>query len=198
MKFKINIKQALLQIVVMLCATSTLFAQKVVRYDLYVKDTIVNFSGKEKPAIAVNGQIPMPTLTFTQGDTAEIHVHNQLEESTSLHWHGLYLPNKEDGVPFLTQMPIEPNTTHVYRFAIIQNGTHWYHSHSGLQEQIGMYGSMILEKRTIDPTFRKGIDDLPTVPMVLSERTDYKPENVHRMLHNASDWFAIKKGMTQS
>lgn len=198
MKFKINIKQALLQIVVMLCAASTLFAQKVVRYDLYVKDTIVNFSGKEKPAIAVNGQIPMPTLTFTQGDTAEIHVHNQLEESTSLHWHGLYLPNKEDGVPFLTQMPIEPNTTHVYRFAIIQNGTHWYHSHSGLQEQIGMYGSMILEKRTIDPTFRKGIDDLPTVPMVLSERTDYKPENVHRMLHNASDWFAIKKGMTQS
>ena len=73
----------------------------------------------------------MPTLTFTEGDTAEIHVHNRLRESTSLHWHGLYLPNKEDGVPYLTQMPIEPNTTHVYRFPIIQNGTHWYHSHSG-------------------------------------------------------------------
>ncbi|WP_394337022.1 multicopper oxidase domain-containing protein [Confluentibacter flavum] len=188
----------MLTIVVLLLLTTTIFAQKVVRYDLYVKDTIVNFTGKEKRAIAVNGQIPMPTLTFTEGDTAEIHVHNQLKESTSLHWHGLYLPNKEDGVPFLTQMPIEPNTTHIYRFPIIQNGTHWYHSHSGLQEQIGMYGSMILKKREDDPSFRKGIDDLSSVPIILSEWTDYNPENVHRMLHNATDWFAIKKGTTQS
>jgi FtsP/CotA-like multicopper oxidase with cupredoxin domain len=110
----------------------------------------------------------------------------------------LYLPNKEDGVPYLTQMPIEPNTTHIYRFPIIQNGTHWYHSHSGLQEQIGMYGSMVLLKRTDDPTFRKGIDNLPTVPIILSEWTDYNPDNVHRMLHNANDWFAIKKNTVQS
>jgi CopA family copper-resistance protein len=171
---------------------------RTVRYDLHVRDTIVNFSGKEKRAIAVNGQIPMPTLTFTEGDTAEIHVYNHLKESTSLHWHGLYLPNKEDGVPFLTQMPIEPGAEFVYKFPIIQSGTHWYHSHSGLQEQIGMYGSMILKKRTDDPTFRKGIDDIPQIPVILSEWTNYKPENVHRMLHNASDWFAIKKGTTQS
>ena len=179
---------------------STLFlnAQKVVRYDLYVSDTTVNFTGKSKRAIAVNGQIPMPTLSFTQGDTAEIHVHNKLKESTSLHWHGLILPNKEDGVPYLTQMPIKPGTTHVYRFPIVQNGTHWYHSHSGLQEQIGMYGSMILNKKQDDPTFRKGIDDLPTIPVIISEWTDYNPNNVHRMLHNASDWFAIRKGSTQS
>ncbi|MBA3986559.1 MAG: multicopper oxidase domain-containing protein, partial [Flavobacteriales bacterium] len=136
--------------------------------------------------------------TFTEGDTAEIHLHNQLKETTSLHWHGLQLPNKEDGVPFLTQMPIEPNTIHIYRFPIIQNGTYWYHSHSGLQEQIGMYGSLVLLKKKDDPTFRKGIDDLPTVPIVLSEWTDLKPENVHRMLAIASDWFAIKKGTTQS
>ncbi len=193
-----NIYKKVLPIVILLMVTINIFAQKVVRYDLYVKDTIVNFTGKEKRAIAVNGQIPMPTLTFTEGDTAEIHVHNKLKESTSLHWHGLFLPNKEDGVPFLTQMPIEPNTTHIYRFKIIQHGTHWYHSHSGLQEQIGMYGSLILKKRQDDPTFRKGIDDLPTVPIILSEWTDYDPDNVHRMLHNASDWFAIKKGTTQS
>lgn len=192
------LSKKVLPIVVLLLVTTTVFAQKVVRYDLYVKDTIVNYTGKEKRAIAVNGQIPMPTLTFTEGDTAEIHVHNQLKESTSLHWHGLYLPNKEDGVPFLTQMPIEPNATHVYRFKIIQNGTHWYHSHSGLQEQIGMYGSLILKKREDDPTFRKGIDDLPTIPVILSEWTDYNPNNVHRMLHNASDWFAVKKRTTQS
>ncbi|WP_291134932.1 multicopper oxidase domain-containing protein [Flavobacterium sp. UBA7663] len=171
---------------------------KTVRYDLYVRDTIVNIGNKPTRAIAVNGQIPMPTLTFTEGDTAEIYVHNELKESTSLHWHGLFLPNKEDGVPYLTQMPIEPGTTHKYTFPVIQHGTHWYHSHSGLQEQIGMYGSMILNKKPEDETFRKGIDDLPTIPVILSEWTDVNPNNVHRMLHNATDWFAIQKGTTQS
>lgn len=173
-------------------------AQKVVRYDLYVQDTLVNYSGKERRAIAVNGQIPMPTLTFTEGDIAEIYVHNQLKENTALHWHGIFLPNREDGVPYLTQMPIEPGKTHKYTFPIIQNGTYWYHSHSGLQEQIGMHGSMVLKKKPDDKTFRKGIDDLPEVPLILSEWTDLKPENVHRMLHHADDWFAIKKGATQS
>lgn len=177
---------------------SNLFAQKIVRYDLYVKDTIINFTGKAKRAIAVNGQIPMPTLTFTEGDTAEIYVHNEMNEETSLHWHGLFLPNKEDGVPNLTQMPIKPHTTHIYRFPIIQNGTHWYHSHSGLQEQIGMYGNFVMLKKTNDPTFRKGIDDLPTVPIVLSEWTNIKPENIHRMLHNANDYPALKKNAVQS
>lgn len=179
----------------LLCAG---YSQKVVRYDLYVKDTLVAFAGKEKRAIAVNGQIPMPTLSFTEGDTAEIHVHNLLKEETSLHWHGLFLPNKEDGVPNLTQMPIKPGTTHIYRFPIIQHGTHWYHSHSGLQEQIGMYGSMILNKRSADIEKRKDVDGLPTVPLILSEWTNYKPDNVHRMLHNATDWFALKKNAVQS
>jgi len=182
----------------MFLGTLSIEAQNIVRYDLFIRDTIVNFTGKEKRAIAVNGQIPMPTLTFTEGDIAEIYVHNELDEETALHWHGLFLPNKEDGVPYLTQMPIPPHTVHKYIFPIIQHGTHWYHSHFGLQEQIGMYGSMILKKRPNDKTFRKGIDDLPTIPIVLSEWTDLKPENVHRMLHNASDWFAIKKGTTQS
>jgi FtsP/CotA-like multicopper oxidase with cupredoxin domain len=179
-------------------STHIVFGQNVVRYDLTVTDTIVNFSGKEKRAIAVNGQIPMPTLTFTEGDIAEIVVHNKLKESTSLHWHGVFLPNKEDGVPYLTQMPIEPNETFTYHFPIIQSGTHWYHSHSGLQEQIGMYGSLVLLKKKDAPTFRKGIDDLQEVPIILSEWTDIKPENVHRMLHNANDWSAIKKGTVQS
>jgi FtsP/CotA-like multicopper oxidase with cupredoxin domain len=163
---------------------------KTVRYDLYVRDTIVTFGNKPKRAIAVNGQIPMPTLTFTEGDTAEIYVHNELNEVTTIHWHGLFLPNEYDGVPNLTQMPIKPHSTHLYKFPIIQHGTHWYHSHSGLQEQIGMYGSMILNK--------KEELDIPTIPIILSEWTDINPKNVHRMLHNASDWFATKKGTTQS
>lgn len=194
-----NIYKKLLPVVMfLLLATPIIYAQKLVQYDLTVTDTIVNFSGKGKRAIAVNGQIPMPTLTFTEGDTAEIVVHNELNESTSLHWHGLYVPNKEDGVPYLTQMPIEPGETFTYRFAIVQNGTHWYHSHSGLQEQLGMYGSLILKKKVDDTTFRKGIDDIPQVPVILNEWTDLKPENVHRMLHNANDWAGIKKGSVQS
>ena len=179
------------------CVNSIL-AQKVVRYDLYVRDTIVTFGDKPTRAIAVNGQIPMPTLTFTEGDTAEIYVHNELSEDTSLHWHGLFLPNQYDGVPNLTQMPIKPHTTHLYKFPIIQHGTHWYHSHTELQEQIGMYGNFVMLKKPTNTTFRKGIDDLPTVPVVLSEWTDMNPKEVHRRLHNATDWFAIQKGTTQS
>ncbi|MHB9142943.1 MAG: multicopper oxidase domain-containing protein, partial [Paludibacter sp.] len=163
---------------------------RTVHYDLYIRDTTVTFGNKPKRAIAVNGQIPMPTLTFTEGDTAEIYVHNELNKETSLHWHGLFLPNQYDGVPNLTQMPIKAHTTHIYRFPIIQHGTHWYHSHSGLQEQIGMYGSFIMNKRNEW--------DIPTLPVVLSDWTDMNPKEVDRSLHAATDWFAIKKGTTQS
>ncbi|PRD54602.1 copper oxidase [Sphingobacterium gobiense] len=179
-------------------SVSVAFAQQVVRYELYITDTLVNYSGKTKQAIAVNGQIPMPTLTFTEGDTAEIGLHNQLKESTSLHWHGVQLPNREDGVPFLTQMPIPAGETYTYRFPVKQNGTYWYHSHSGFQEQIGMYGSLIFRKRKGDTTFRKGIDDIPTIPIVLSEWTDLHPHNVQRMLASGNDWFGIKKNTVQS
>ena len=163
---------------------------RIVRYDLHIRDTIVMYGKRKKRAIAVNGQIPMSTLTFTEGDTAEIHVYNHLKEETSLHWHGLFLPNSQDGVPFLTQMPIKPGAEYLYKFPIVQHGTHWYHSHSGLQEQLGMYGMFVMNKRSKW--------DIPTVPVLLSEWTDMKPEEVHRRLKNASDWFAIKKGTTQS
>jgi hypothetical protein len=161
-----------------------------VRYDLYIRDTTVMLGKKPKRAIAVNGQIPMPTLTFTEGDTAEIWVHNELNEETSLHWHGLFLPNKYDGVPFLTQMPIKPHTKYLYKFPIIQHGTHWYHSHSGLQEQIGMYGAFIMNKRKEW--------DIPTIPVVLSDWIDMNPKEVERSLHNQTDWFSILKGTIQS
>ena len=163
---------------------------RTVRYDLYIRDTTVTFGKKTKTAIAVNGQIPMPTLTFTEGDTAEIYVYNELNEETTLHWHGLFLPNRMDGVPFLTQMPIKAHSTYLYKFPIVQHGTHWYHSHSKLQEQIGMYGAFIMNKRKEW--------DIPTIPLLLSEWTDMKPEEVHRSLRSASDWFAIQKGTTQS
>ncbi len=192
------IKSKVILLIIILFSSGSLVAQNTVRYELTVTDTVVNYSGKDKRGIAVNGQIPMPTLTFTEGDTAEIVVHNKSKESTALHWHGVYVPNKEDGVPYLTQMPIKPGESFTYSFPIIQNGTHWYHSHKGFQEQIGMYGSLNLLKKKDDPTFRKGIDDLPAIPIILSEWTDIKPENVQRMLRNANDWAGIKKGTVQS
>ena len=166
------------------------YAPRTVRYDLYVKDTLVNYGKKARRAIAVNGQIPMPTLTFTEGDTAEIWVHNELNEETTLHWHGLFLPNRYDGVPFLTQMPIKPHASYLYKFPIRQHGTHWYHSHFGLQEQIGMYGAFIMKKRNEW--------NIPTLPLVLSDWVDMAPKELNRSLHNQTDWFGIRKNTIQS
>ena len=103
---------------------------------------------------------------------------------------GFFLPNKYDGVANLTQMPIAPGGTYLYKFPIIQHGTHWYHSHAGLQEQIGMYGAFIMNKR-------KELD-IPTIPVIISEWADMTPGEIHRRLKTASDWFAIQKGTTQS
>ena len=163
---------------------------KAVRYDLYVTDTIVNFTGKHKHALAINGSIPAPILTFTEGDTAEIYLHNMLQTETSLHWHGIILPNRADGVPYLTTSKIPAGTTHLYKFPIVQNGTYWYHSHTKLQEQAGMYGALILKKRN-EPAIK-------TYPIILSDWTDEKPSEVQRRLHAGTDWYAIKKGSTQS
>jgi len=169
----------------------------VIRYDLWVRDTIVNYSGHPRKAIAVNGTIPMPALHFTEGDSAVIYVHNQLSVETSIHWHGLILPNQYDGVPYLTTQPILPGQTHLYTFRLKQYGTYWYHSHLKLQEQSGMYGALIVEKKKNDPTTRE-IDQLPEYTLVLSDWTDEKPFEVHRKLHHATDWYAIRKGSTQS
>jgi CopA family copper-resistance protein len=164
-------------------------AGKRVRYDLYLRDTIVNFAGRKKHAFSVNRQLPMPELHFTEGDTAEIYVHNESRESTSIHWHGLILPNEQDGVPYLTSAPIRPKTSHVYTFPIVQTGTYWYHSHWELQEQIGMYGAFIIHKRN-EPA-------IPEYTIVLSDWTNMKPFEVHRRLHMANDWSAIKKATVQ-
>jgi FtsP/CotA-like multicopper oxidase with cupredoxin domain len=161
-----------------------------VRYDLYVADTVVNYTGKRIKAIAINGRIPAPTLTFTEGDSAEIYVHNLLNEETSFHWHGVFLPNEYDGVPYLTQQPIKPHETFVYKFLVKQNGTYWYHSHTRLQEQSGMYGILIFKKRN-EPV-------IPVIPVIISDWTNYNPQQINRWLHNASDWFAVKKASTQS
>ena len=166
------------------------FAQHAVRFDLYVSDTTVQFSDHRAEAIAINGHIPGPTLDFTEGDTAEIYVHNLMDQETSIHWHGIILPNEQDGVPYLTTAPIFPKTTHVYKFPIVQSGTYWYHSHAGFQEQMGLFGALILHKKTRDTTAE--------FPVILSDWTTERPEEVMRTLAMANDWYAIEKGSTQS
>ncbi|MCC7467407.1 MAG: multicopper oxidase domain-containing protein, partial [Saprospiraceae bacterium] len=167
-------------------------AQQLVRYDLYVADTLVNYTGKFKKAIAVNGSIPMPTLYFTEGDTAEVHVHNCLHHhETSIHWHGLLLPNEQDGVPYLTTAPIPAHGTHVYRFVLKQSGTYWYHSHTMLQEQVGMYGAIVIQKRQEQPKY-------PEEVVLLSDWSDENPHQIERSLHYATDWYMIRKNAVQS
>ena len=164
---------------------------KRVEYDLYVKDTMVNFTGKHRHAIAINGLIPAPTIIFTEGDTAVIRVHNLMKMETSIHWHGILLPHKEDGVPYLTTVPIKPGSTHDFIFPLIQSGTFWYHSHTMLQEQSGMYGTIV-----IHPAEREY--DLPEYVVMLSDWTDENPHQVLRYLKRAGEWYAIKKGALQS
>ena len=177
---------------------------KTVRYDLYVTDTMVNYTGKHRHGLAVNGSIPAPPLIFTEGDTAEIYLHNRLKTATSIHWHGVILPNEQDGVPFLTTSVIPGGTTHLYKFKIAQNGTYWYHSHSGLQQQLGTYGALIFKSREDSIMNGSGNEMMKMnkpytaeLPLVLSDWTDEHPHQVQRRLRAGNDWYAIKKGSVQ-
>ncbi|MDR6922696.1 multicopper oxidase domain-containing protein [Chryseobacterium sp. 2987] len=171
------------------------FGGKTVRYDLYVKDTIVNFTGKNRRALAINGKLQAPTLYFTEGDTAEIYLHNMLKENTGLHWHGVILPNEHDGVPYLTTKPVKPGETHLYKFKISQNGTYWYHSHEALQEQIGMNGILVFKKREGESAPQYNAE----IPVLLGDWSDDDPMQIARRLHMANtDWYAVKKNAVQS
>lgn len=197
-------KKTLVYVIILLLipALNNLFAQdknvsptekyqgRIVEYDLTIADTMVNFTGKHRMAIAVNGSIPAPTLNFIQGDTAIIRVHNKMKHETSVHWHGILLPNKEDGVPYLTTAPIKPGTTHTFTFPLIQSGTYWYHSHTMLQEQSGLYGSIVI-KRPDEPPMKDYV-------LLLSDWTDENPHQVHRYLKRGAEWYAIRKGALQS
>ena len=102
-------------------------------------------------ATTINGSLPGPTLRWREGDTVTIRVTNKLRESTSIHWHGIILPFQMDGVPGISFPGIAPGETFVYRFKVEQNGTYWYHSHSGMQEATGMIGAIVIEPRSSDP-----------------------------------------------
>ncbi|TGE22670.1 multicopper oxidase domain-containing protein [Hymenobacter metallicola] len=167
------------------------YVGKRVEYDLYVDERLVNFTGRTRRAIGINGQIPAPTLTFNEGDTAVIQVHNQMHMETSIHWHGILLPNEQDGVPYLNTAPVEPGGTHTFTFPLIQSGTYWYHSHTMLQEQDGVYGSIVIHPKRIPYEMKEYV-------LVLSDWTDHKSKEVLRYLKRTGEWFAVQKGATQS
>lgn len=155
---------------------------------LTIKKEMVNKTGKPTMGMTVNGSTPGPTLEFTEGDYAVIYVTNEMDVETSVHWHGLLLPNFQDGVPYLTTPPILPGETFKYEFPIKQAGTYWYHSHTMLQEQSGVFGSFIIQPQQKTHDYNKEL------VVVLSDWTNQKPKNVLRNLKRGNEWYGMKKG----
>ncbi|MGI4869673.1 MAG: multicopper oxidase domain-containing protein [Janthinobacterium lividum] len=164
--------------------------RRTVRYDLRVTDTTLTIGGVRNRALVTNGQLPAPTLTFTEGNTALIYVHNASRKSISFHWHGMLLPNRYDGVPMLTTAPIEPGQTLKYKFPLVQHGTLWYHSHTRLNEQLGQYGAIVVYPPTPLAT--------PDHVVLLSDWTKERPWEILRSLKRETDWYAIKRNSVQS
>lgn len=167
-------------------------AAKLVEITLVIDHKTVNITGEEVRAMAINGGIPGPTLEFNEGDQAKIRVENHMDVETSLHWHGILLPDKDDGVPYLTTPPIKPGSTHIFEFPIIQSGTYWYHSHTNLQEQRGLYGSIVIHPKK--PRIKTDHDYV----LVLSDWTNQNPMEIMRTLKRDFDWNPLQKGQLQS
>jgi CopA family copper-resistance protein len=157
-------------------------------FDLVIGELPVNFTGAPGVATAVNGQVPAPELRWREGDTVTLRVTNKLSHSTSIHWHGIILPNPMDGVPGLTFGGIAPGETFTYRFKVGQSGTYWYHSHSGFQEQTGLYGPIVIEPRQRDPFAY----DREYVVM-LSDWTDDSPDFVYSRLKKLDGYYNYAK-----
>lgn len=176
------------------CKKASKITGPVVEYDLTIAEQIVSPAGKPVRGFTINGGIPGPTLRFKEGDWARIRVHNQLKDKeTSTHWHGLLLPNKEDGVPHVTTPPILPGQTHTFEFQLRHSGTYWYHSHTHLQEQNGVFGSIVVTPQGGEPVQADREEVL-----VLSDWTNTDPHEVMRMLMRGSDYFGLMRGNAQS
>lgn len=157
-------------------------------YNLTIEKNKMTLGGVTANAMTINGGIPGPILEFAEGDLALINVTNKMDVETSVHWHGLILPNFYDGVPYLTTPPIKPGVTFQYRIPINQSGTYWYHSHTMLQEQKGVYGSIVIQPR------ERTLDYDKDLVVVLSDWTNEKPMNILRNLKRRNEWYQVKKG----
>lgn len=157
-------------------------------FDLSIGEMGVNFTGTPRTAMTINGSLPGPLLRWREGDTVTLRVRNRLKENTSIHWHGIILPVNMDGVPGLSFHGIEPGGVYVYHFKVKQNGTYWYHSHSGFQEQVGVYGPLVIDAKEPEP-FRYDRDYV----VMLSDWTDEDPTRVMKKLKKQSDYYNYHK-----
>jgi len=153
-------------------------------FNLRIAETAVNFTGSPRMATTVNGSLPGPTLRWREGDTVTIKVSNHLRTFASIHWHGMILPYQMDGVPGVSFPGIAPGETFTYRFKVQQSGTYWYHSHSGFQEQTGLYGTIIIEPAAGE-TIRADREHV----VQLSDWTDEDPMVVFAKLKKQSDYY---------
>jgi len=153
-------------------------------FDLTIDSMSVDFTGKRRTAMAINGSIPGPLLRWREGDTVTLRVRNRLPQDTSIHWHGILLPANMDGVPGFSFAGIAPDGMYEYRFKVKQSGTYWYHSHSAFQEQLGVYGPLIIDPKEPEP-FAYDRDYV----VFLSDWTDESPARVLAKLKKRSDYY---------
>jgi CopA family copper-resistance protein len=154
------------------------------KFQLNIGSQTVNFTGTPSLATTVNGSLPAPILRWREGDEVTLNVTNRLAVTSSIHWHGIILPNAMDGVPGMTFDGIKPGETFIYRFKVQQSGTYWYHSHSGFQEQTGLYGAIVIDPKTAEP-FTYDRDYV----VMLSDWTDENPHTVYAKLKKASHYY---------
>ncbi|WP_022953073.1 copper resistance system multicopper oxidase [Leucothrix mucor] len=161
-------------------------------FELTLEEVEVNFTGKRRMATTINGSLPGPTLRMKEGEQITIRVTNKMSVTSSVHWHGLILPSNMDGVPGLSFAGIKPGESFTYQFKAVQSGTYWYHSHSGYQEQTGLYGSIVIEPREADEVAY----DRDYV-VLLSDWSDEKPEQIYAKLKKLSHYYNTKERTLQ-
>jgi CopA family copper-resistance protein len=157
-------------------------------FDLSIDYKMVNFTGKSARATVVNQLLPAPLLRWKEGETVTLRVKNNLDHDSSIHWHGIILPTEMDGVPGFSFDGIKPGETFEYQFTVQQSGTYWYHSHSGYQEQTGLFGAIVIDPATPDPV----IYDRDYVIM-LSDWSDEAPENIYAKLKKQADYYNYRE-----
>ncbi len=153
-------------------------------FDLTIAPRTVNLTGRRRTATAINGSVPAPVLRWREGERVRLRVTNKLDETTSIHWHGIILPFRMDGVPEISYDGIQPGETFTYEFDVNQAGTYWYHSHSGFQEQTGMYGALI-----IDPADKEPAPADREHVLVLSDWTDEDPNRIYHNLKRQAHYY---------
>lgn len=158
------------------------------QFSLDIGYQAVNFTGREQLATAVNGSVPAPILRWREGDHVTLQVTNHLAHDSSIHWHGMILPAGMDGVPGISFDGIKPGETFTYQFDVRQNGTYWYHSHSGFQEQTGLYGAIVIDPAESDPV---GFDREYVI--MLSDWSDEAPERIYAKLKKQSDYYNFRR-----